>query len=136
LNVAERNNNSSISVEQMSLLEKIQSHFYQDHDDIFKNHLAILHQVSASFLHKPELQEWVKPVIYENHQEDLQWLKEKYDINFLDKDLENQEITSTPTFENGKATVCDVYKVPSEETVEKYEALVIDALLKKLVQGN
>ena len=82
------------------------------------------------------LQEWVKPVIYQNHHEDLQWLKEGYGIDFLNEELESQEVASVPTFKDGKATVRDVYKVPSEETVEKYEALIIDALLKKLVQNS
>lgn len=136
LTINQKKSNTSLSIEQMLLLEKIQYHLYSQHENRFKNHLGVIQNVNPSFTTKPELQEWVKPVIYQNHLEDLQWLKEEYGIDFLSEELEKQEITSIPTFKNGKATVRDVYKVPSEETVEKYEAIVVDALLKNLVQNK
>lgn len=136
LNISDRNSNASISVEQMLLLEKIQSDLYQEHEDIYKDHLTIIQRIRAPYLNKPKLQEWVKPAVYKNHLEDLHWLKDEYDIDLLNEELEKKEITSLPTFENGKATVRDVYNVPSEESVEKYEVLVVDAILKKLVQDN
>ena len=136
LNKPSKESNPSLSVEQMLLLEKVQHHLYQSHEDHFKNHLGVIHQTNTPFTHKPQLCEWVKSVVYNNHKEDLRWLNQEYGINFLQDYTKTEGLQSQPTFENGKATVRDVYKVPSEETVEKYEALVIDALLKKLVQGN
>ena len=138
LNQKEKRTKSSVSIEQMVLFEKIQKHYYTQIDDQLngKIHLKTLVPIDPAFTSRPQLQEWVKPVIYQNHFEDLQWLKDEYDIDFLNEELGRQEITSMPTFQNGKATVRDIYKVPSEEFVEKYEALVIDALLKKLVQDN
>jgi hypothetical protein len=136
LDKPDKQSNTSLSLEQMLLLEKIQHQLYWQHEDQFKNHLAVIHNINPPFTTKPELKEEIRKVIYQNHREDLHWLKEEYDIDFLNEELEGQEVASTPIFENGKATVRDVYKVPSEEIVEKYEALVIDALLKKLVQGN
>jgi predicted amidophosphoribosyltransferase len=134
----ERRTKKSVSIEHLSLFEKVNKQLYHQIDDQLsgKVHLKTLVHIDGDFTTKPQLQEWVKPVIYQNHREDLHWLKEEYDIDFLNEELEGQEVASSPTFENGKATVRDVYKVPNEETVEKYEALVVDALLKKLVQGN
>lgn len=130
-----RESNASLSVEQILLLAKVQRHLYRKHEDQFKNHLGVIQKVNTSFTHKPQLQDWVRPVIYQNHLDDLEWLNENYGINFLQDYPTVDELSDFPTFENGKATVRDVYKVPSEETVERYEALVVDALLKKLVQG-
>lgn len=132
---AERRN-TSLSLEQMLLLEKIQHYLYQQHEDNFKNHLAVVQNIDAPFTSKPDLKKGSKKAIYQNHLEDLQWLKEEYSIDFLNEELERKKTSSALTFENGKASVRDVYKVPSEEYVEKYEALVVDVLLKKLVQDN
>lgn len=136
LNKPSKESNTTLSIEQMLQLEKIQHYLYQNHEDKFKNHLGVIYQINASFTHKPQLQDWVKSVIYNNHREDLIWLKKEYDINFLQDYNEADELLDVTRFENGKATVRDVYKVPSEETVEKYETLVVDALLTKLVQIN
>jgi len=128
----------SVSIEQMALLEKIQRHYYTQIDDQLngKIHLKTLVHITAPFTHKAKLKDWVKSTIYSNHQEDLHWLKEKSGIDFLSDYPAVDEFSDLPTFENGKATVRDIYEVEDEQSVEKYEALVVDALLKKLVQGN
>lgn len=136
LSPPERNSNTSLSLEQMHILEKVQYHLYQNYEDCFKNHLGVVQKISGSFTNKPQLQDWVKPVVYQKHIEDLKWLKKEYGIEFLNEELETKEITSAPTFKNGKAAVQDIYKVPSEESVEKYEALVVNTLLKKLIQHS
>ncbi|MEL7833624.1 hypothetical protein [Fodinibius sp. Rm-B-1B1-1] len=136
LSTPDKNSNTSLSIGQMYLLEKIQHHFYQDYEDRFKNQLGIVSHIDDSFTHKPQIQDWVKIVVYNNHRGDLEWLKEEYGIDFLQDYPRTDELSDFTTFENGKASVRDIYKVPSEETVEKYEAMVIDTLLKKLVQSN
>ena len=78
----------------------------------------------------------MKTIIYENHRNDLEWLEEEYGIYFSQSYLQKSELKDIPTFKNGKASVRDIYKVSDEHSVEKYEAMVIDALLKKLVQSN
>lgn len=90
------------------LLAKVQRHLYQNHEDQFKNHLSVIQQVNTSFIHKPKLQDWVKHVIYQNHLDDLQWLKEKYSIDFLQDYPTTDEFSDLPTFDNGKAAVRDI----------------------------
>lgn len=128
----------SVSIEQMVLLEKIFCNLYNFKELPLEKriHLKTIAQINAPFTTKPELQDWVRPIIYQNHREDLQWLHQEYGIDFLDKQLEDQKVTlsNLKTFENGKATIRDIYKVPSEESINKFEALVVDLLLKKFVQ--
>lgn len=128
----------SVSIEQMLLFEKIQKHLYTQIDNQLKGkiHLKTLAYINAKFLSKPELQDWVKPVVYNEHRKDLEWLKEEYGIDFLQNYPPREVLSDLPIFEDGKAVVRDIYKVPNEELVEKYEALVVDALLKKLVEIN
>ncbi|SMO59617.1 hypothetical protein [Fodinibius sediminis] len=136
LNKPDGDSNSSLSIEQMLLLEKIQHHLYQEYEDRFKNHLGLIQQMRPSFTHAPQLREWVQSVIYSNHLEDLYWLKEAYGINFLQDHAEVQRQSDLPAFDSGKVAVRDVYRVPDNETIEKFEALVMDALLKKMVENR
>jgi hypothetical protein len=128
----------SVSLEQMLMMEKIYKNLYSKYDDQLtgKLHVKTIAQINAPFTHQAKLKDWVKSTIYSNHQEDLHWLKEKSGIDFLSDYPAVDEFSDLPTFENGKATVRDIYKVEDEQSVEKYEALVVDSLLKKLVQGN
>lgn len=124
--------NSSTSIEQMALLEKINSNLYPDQDDILRVHLKSITQINAPFTSKPELQEWVKPVIHQNHQRDLRWLKNQFGIDF---NLSYSDQRPPSNLDKGRQLgVRDVYKVEDEGTIEKYESLVIDALLKQLLQ--
>ncbi len=129
--------NTSISIEQMVLLEKIQQNLYQKREDQFKSHLGVLHRITAPFTSKARLRPAVQALIHHNHRQDLEWLKKEHSIDFLNDELENRSATSPRlTFDNGKAAIRDVYAIEDEQSVEKYEALVTDALLKKLVQNN
>lgn len=127
---------SSVSLEQMILMEKIYKNIYQGRDDQLsgKLHVKTISQINTSYTNKPDLKSGVDSLIYQNHHEDLQWLKKNFDINFLNKEYEVDSTEQLPTFEGDKVTVRDVFKVPDVQTVEKYEAQVIDLLLKKLVQ--
>jgi len=127
-------NNSSTSIEQIALLEKIQKNLYQNSDDILKVHLKIIPQINAPFTNKSQLQEWVKTIVYQNHLKDLQWLMEQYGIDFTQSYPVVDEY-SCPSFENKRACVRDVFELKHEQSVEKYEALVIDLLLKKIMQN-
>lgn len=128
--------NTSISIEQMVLLEKIQRNLYQKHEDQFKSHLGVVHRITAPFTSKARLRPAVQALIHKNHRQDLEWLKKECGIDFLNEKLGNGSAASRLTFENGKAAIRDVYTIEDEQTVEKYEAMVIDALLKKLVQSG
>lgn len=138
LSQKEKRTKRSVSIEQMALLEKVQKHYYTHIDDQLngKIHLKTLVHINADFTTKPKLHDWVKSVIYNNHREDLKWLKKEYGIDFLQDYPSTSDLSDLPTFKNDKATVRDIYKVPDEQLVEKYEALVVDALLKKLVHNN
>ncbi|MDR8393041.1 hypothetical protein NC796_17930 [Aliifodinibius sp. S!AR15-10] len=126
---------ASVSIEQMALLEKIQQNFYTHIDDQLngKLHLKIIPRIQAGFTSKPKLKEWVRSVVYENHRKDLEWLKEEYGIEFPVNSVQ-ESTESAPAFQNGKATVRDIYQVQNEETVQRYEAMVVDSLLKKLLE--
>lgn len=138
LHQKEKRTKKSVSIEQMALLEKIQRHYYTQIDNQLngKIHLKTLVHITAPFTHKADLQDWVKSIIYNNHREDLEWLNKNYGINFIEDYPTIDELSDLPTFENAKAAVRDIYKVEDEQSVEKYEALVVDALLKKLVHGS
>lgn len=131
---AEKRINTSLTIEQMLLLEKIQSRLYRSNEDRFKNHLGVLHQIKRSGLHKPELKRDVQKLIDKNHHEDRLWLKEEFGIVFQEEEYNIDSPNNLPSFERDKATVRDVFKVPKEQTVEKFEVHIIDLLLKKLVQ--
>ncbi len=127
--------NSSLSLEQMLLLEKIQRNLYQHFDDHFKDHLGIISKLIPETPTKPTLKEGVKRLIEKNHKEDLEWLQKKYNINFLSTKLNSGELSSkTPMFENCKAAIADVYKTEKPDLFEKYESSVINVLLKKLME--
>lgn len=134
LNKIKQNSNVSLSIEQILLLEKIQACLYRSYEDRFKNHLGVLHQIKFSGLHKPELKSVVDSLIYQNHYKDLLWLKENFDIDFLNEECEVDSTKHLPSFEREKVSVRDVFRVPDEQMVEKFEAHVIDLLLKKIVQ--
>jgi hypothetical protein len=136
LSKTERKSNASLSIEQMVLLEKIQRNIYPKHEDHFKNHLGVLHRINAPFTSKARLKPEIKKLIYYNHRQDLEWLKKEYSIDFLNEELQTGSHSFQDVFNNGKATVRDVYRVENEQEVDRYESLVIDALLKKLVQSG
>lgn len=125
--------NFSGSIEQMILLEKIQRTVYRNHNSIFKPHFNTILQINAPFTSKPKLQNWVKPIIYKNHHEDMEWLKEEYGINFLDNSPSYRTPSEQPFFEDGKASVRDIYQA-DEQSAERYEALCMDALLRKVAE--
>lgn len=127
-------NNSSTSIQQIALLEKVQRNLYADKDDILKIHLKAITQIDAPFTTKAELQQWVKPIVFENHQDDLKWLKNKYGIDFLKKEYEQSAPTPSSITEK-KVGVRKVYKVSDESLIERYESLVVDLLLKKVVNA-
>lgn len=132
-----RENNSSLSLEQMLLLEKIQRNLYRDFDDRFKNHLGIVHKMPPNSSTKPKLKEGVKVLLEQNHKKDAEWLQKKYNIDFLSTDLNAEELSSkTPVFENGRAAITDVYKIDDPDLFERYESSVIDLLLKKVMQQH
>lgn len=106
---------------------------YINYEDRFKNHLGVIHQIKTSELNKPELKEKVKAVIYKNHQQDLLWLNKIYGINFLNDSYKEVSKKEFPKFAK-EVSVRDVFEVPDEQLVEKFESQVIDLLLKKLVQ--
>lgn len=127
--------NSSLSLEQMLLLEKIQKNLYQHFDDHFKDHLGIVHNISPDSATKPKLKEGVKILIEQNHKKDVEWLQKKYDIDFLTTDLRAGKWSpKLPIFENGRAAIADVYKIDDPDLFEKYESSVMDLLLKKVMQ--
>lgn len=128
-------NNSSMSIQQIALLEKVQRNLYADSDNILKIHLKAITQISAPFTTKAELQQWVKPVVYKNHQDDLEWLNSEHDVNFLNNEYTQMVKASSSVIAGEQVGVRDVYQVRDENLIEKYESLVIDLLLKKLVSA-
>lgn len=122
--------NQSLSIEQMALLEKIQRNLYSDKENQFKPHLSIIPNGVSQFTTKPKLKKHVGNIIRSNHREDLQWLKEKYSIDFLGKDTSHVSHHKT---DKKKLTVRDVYYV-DEQAVELYETFCIDVLLRKIIK--
>ncbi len=132
LKTLRKKSNASLSIEQMLLLEKIQSQFYTKYEDRFKDHLRVIHQIKSADLHKPKLKEGIRSEVYQNHKKDLIWLKETHSIDFLNDEFVATSNRTLP--EREEAAVREVFKIPNETLVEKYEAYVIDVLLKKLKQ--
>lgn len=128
---------SSVSLEQMMLMEKIYKNIYQKYDDQLKGklHVKTIAQINTSYTSKPELKAGVDSVVYKNHQEDLLWLKKNYGIDFTNEEYEVDSPEQLPTFKEEKVAVGDTFKIPDDQKVEKYEAHVIDLLLKKLIQS-
>ncbi|WP_142456159.1 hypothetical protein [Gracilimonas mengyeensis] len=129
-----KESNVSISIEQMLLLEKIQSQLYANYENRFKAHLRVLEQIRFTDLNKPKLKEGVRAVVYQKHKQDIAWLEENYAINFLDNELDEAMNDFCIDSETGMPSVRDLFKVPDEEMVEKYEIHVLDLVLKKLAQ--
>lgn len=130
-----KESNSSLSLEQMLLLEKIQRNLYSDFDDHFKKHLGIIYNIFPDSSTNPKLKERVKVLIHQNHKNDIEWLQKKYDIDFLNTGLKTNELsTDVINFKNGKAAIKDVYKLGDPDILEIYESSVIDLLLKKTMQ--
>lgn len=127
--------NSSISLEHMLLYEKIQKNLYREQDDIFKSSLTLLNNISPSFCNKPLLQSWVEEEVLRNHADDLDWLSSEYGI-VLSPAMKNSTDTefSTEKKTEENASVKDVFEVGGEQQFERFESLVIDSLLKKLLQ--
>lgn len=136
LSQTEQRSNTSVTTEQMVLLEKVQRNLYQDSEDTFKPHLGILQNIQAPFTNKPILKKPVQHLIYHNHKEDLEWLKENWSVDFLQPELETAASLLLPEFSGDQVSVREVYEV-DEQSAERYEALIMDALLKNLVkQGD
>jgi len=127
---------SSVSIEQMLLFEKIYKNIYLKYDDQLsgKLHVKTIAQINTNHTNKPELNSGVDSIIYRNHREDLLWLKNIYGINYINQKYEDNSSEKILSFDGDKTTVRDVFKVPNEQLVEKYEAHIIDLLLKKLVR--
>lgn len=125
------NNNSSMSIEQILLLEKVQKHLYKEKDDMLKVHLKAISNINAPFGSKVKLQDWVKPVIYQNHKEDIDWLFTKYGIDFRNSSYVDESAKNFSS--DRKSEVREIYRVEEPRLAEKYEALIVDGLLRKLV---
>lgn len=67
--------NTSPSVEQMLMLEKVQSQLYLNHDNRFKKNLGIIHQIKLDKLHRPEYKEGIKAEMYQNQKKTSSGLK-------------------------------------------------------------
>lgn len=126
---AGQRSNTSLSVEQMVLLEKIRRNIYQNEEKVIKPQLRVLLRFRLPFANKPKLRSYIPPIIYQNHKKDLEWLKQNYNIDFTNSDLETVDPSTLPNFLCDHVSVRDVYEV-DEQSVERYEALVMDALLK------
>lgn len=128
--------NSSISIEQMILFEKIFRRLYRNADDRLtgKLHVRAITQIKKAYTHKPTLKSGVNSIIYQNHYEDLKWLKQRYGVNLLGQNHEATESIAIPTHKKAKTSVQDIFHIPDKTTVAKYEAEVIDILLRKLHQ--
>ncbi|MTI86442.1 MAG: hypothetical protein FH748_00585 [Balneolaceae bacterium] len=135
LDQAGKRTNVSLSIEQMLLLEKIQRNIYTNKEDVFKPHLNVIQEVNAPFSTKPRIKDWVKEVVYEKHSEDLEWLKEEYNIEFARDFGSAKGEQSNPTSNDNQIELRDIYYV-EEKLSERYEALIMDVLLKELVKRN
>lgn len=127
--------NTSLSMQQIALLEKLQVNLYRDKEDQFKPHLGVIQQINTPTPDKPKLKLEVQRLIQKKHHAELEWLKKECGIDFFKKIPVENYPSPISNFENGKASIRDVYQIESEQSVERYEALVMDALLKKLVQS-
>ncbi len=128
--------NTTLSIHQIVLLEKLQRYLYSDKENQMKHHLKkVIGQISGP-ASPPRLKPEVQRSIQNKHHGDLEWLKNNFGVDLL-KEFSN-EISSPmiPNFENNRATVRDVYQIDDEQTIEQYEAVVIDTLVKKSVQES
>jgi len=124
--------NTTMSVEQVALLEKIRKKVYKEEENVFKHHLRLIHKVRPSFTSKPKLKKEVRQIIRETHEADLEWLKDQHDIDFTssnNSDIADQNQQSWP---EKQVSVRDIYDV-DDERVDLYEAALMDRLIKKLM---
>ncbi|MFH5885716.1 hypothetical protein ACG2F4_15520 [Halalkalibaculum sp. DA3122] len=128
--------NTSLSIQQILLLEKLQVNLYQDKENQLKSFVNIVKEINAPVPYPPKLKPEVQKFIQNKHRADLEWLKKNFGINFL-KDYSNEISTcAISNFKDGKAAIRDVYQVDNEQSIDHYEALVIDTLIKKTVQDR
>lgn len=129
--------NSSLFLEQMLLLEKIQRNLYRNSENYFKSHLEIVQTITPDSATKPKLKQIVKFLIEQNHKSDLKWLQKTHNIDFGSTNSKVVELSSkTPIFKNGRADIADVYKVEDPDLFDKYESFVMNLLLKKVMQSQ
>lgn len=130
------NRNVSLSIQQMLLLEKIQRNVYPNKENKFKPHLGVIQQIKPTKFYNPKLKDKIKGVIQSNHYEDLEWINETYGIDLF-KDLSSgssSSFSSQETTEN--FGIRDAYYIEDEKSVEQYETLLLDKLLRKLLYDN
>lgn len=124
--------NTTMSVEQVALLEKIRRIVYKEEENVFKHHLRLIHKVRPAFTNKPKLKEEVKRIIRDTHKADLEWLKKQYDIDFTVPENSDQAVQSRRNWPEKQVSVRDIYEV-CEESVELYETALMDRLIKQLM---
>ena len=123
--------NESLSIEQMLLLEKIQSHLYSDYPNTFKNHLSLINGFKKGQHTSPKLKEEAIYSVINNHFEDLQWLKQFYGIDF---GLNTPQRPFDEYFPE-ECKISDVYSIDAS-SYAVYESLIIDALLRDRAKKN
>lgn len=134
LHAANEKKNVSLSLEQMLLLEKIQKHIYPAKEDVFKPHLKTIEQIDVPFASKPELKPWVEWVIFKNHRNDINWLRDRFEVDFLAGNAIEPSKTKVPSFNSTHIQLSDIYKIRSKDSLDKFESIIMDALLKQLMQ--
>lgn len=132
LSKIEKKLNTSLSIEKMALLEKIQSNLYRDSEDIYKRHLDVIHGIKINkTTDKPVLKKWVEQVVYKNHENDLEWLKKHFNIDFLNPELAKENKTNGKPDNDKDISVRNVFH-NNEEQIRHFEAAVMDFLLKRM----
>lgn len=86
-------------------------------------------------LNKPVLKQWVKELVYQNHKEDLMWLKKHFGVDLINNEYKSHNHKGK-SLDKDNWSVEDVYIKPDEENVRRYESFVIDTLLKITAHYN
>ena len=118
--------NKSLTIEQLSVLEKIQDTFYADFEDVFKPHLGLIYEFRPSSGSKLTLKEPIKALIRKNHTKEIAWLEKNAPGEFFPSANEQCEPeVKLPTIPSLK----DIF-VQNKDSLQKYEIMIINEMLK------
>jgi hypothetical protein len=121
--------NVSMSIEQMMLLQELNSYVFPDSNDILhgKIHLKKILSKKYSGFEAPILKKEVYDYVNLNHLNDLEWLKRNHGIEFKITFLDKNNLSDMDSWR-----VEDIYENFDQERFQKYKFGLLNHLLMRL----
>lgn len=123
--------NSSLCIEQMLMLEKIQKVLYADKPNVFREQLGQLQKIKPERPTRPNLKAGIADYIDINHRDAIEWINATYQLDFSVPSasiaLENFLL------KNQHCAIRDIYHT-DEDSYLRYECHVLDKLLDRLTK--